>query len=142
MAVEAASYHSPRLRRHPDDYPPHIRALIEEGLNHPATVYNTALAVSQKLADQIVRTLSGHRYFVTPATTDLPPNATTTGDPAFNSPWSFTGQPTVSLPYAFSEDGLPLAAQVIGTSMCEDDLLVAAAWLERTLGFARRPLPL
>ena len=32
MAVEAAAYHEPRLRRHPDDYGPRIRSLIEEGL--------------------------------------------------------------------------------------------------------------
>lgn len=142
MAVEAAEYHGPRMKRHPDDYPPCVRALIEEGLSHPATLYSTALAVAQRLTDQIDRTLSGQRCFITPATTTTAPVAATTGDPAFNAPWSFTGMPTVSLPYTFSHDGLPLAAQLIGSSMCEDDLLAAAAWLERASGFERRPLPL
>src|SRR3989440_7653426 len=32
MAVEAASFHGPRLRRHPEDYQPKIRRLLEEGL--------------------------------------------------------------------------------------------------------------
>jgi len=141
MAGEAACYHGARLRRHPDDYPPKIRELIEEGLNHPATVFNTALGVSHRLADQIDRAL-GSRVFVTAATTSLPPDASTTGDPAFNSPWSYTGQPTVSLPYDFSKDGLPVAVQLIGPSMCEDDLFAAAVWLEHRLDFTRRPLPL
>ena len=142
MAVEAAGYHGARLRRHPDDYPPNVRALIEEGLSHPATLFTTAMTVARKLDDQIDRALSGVRCFVTPATTSRAPDAATTGDPAFNSPWSFTGHPTVSLPYAFSDDGLPLAAQLVSSSMCEDDLFVAAARLERVAAFERRPLPL
>jgi Asp-tRNA(Asn)/Glu-tRNA(Gln) amidotransferase A subunit family amidase len=141
MAVEAAAYHSTRLGRHPEDYPPHIRGLIEEGLAQPATVFNTALNISHRLADNIDRML-GHRHFITPATTGFPPETTTTGDPAFNSPWSYTGQPTISLPYDFSATGFPVAVQLVGASMCEDDLFVAATWLERTIGFDRRPVPL
>lgn len=141
MAVEAAGYHGKRLRRQPGDYPPRICALVEEGLSQPATLYDTAITVSHQLADQVDRAL-GPRFFLTPATTSLPPDITTTGDPAFNSPWSYTGQPTVSLPYASSADGLPAAVQVVGASMCEDDLLAAAAWLERAIDFKRRPLPL
>ena len=38
----------------------------------------------------------------------------TTGDPVFNSPWSFTGLPTASFPIAFSPDGLPLSLQLVG----------------------------
>ena len=39
MAVEAAAYHASRLRRHPDDYAPKIRSLLEEGLACPAPEY-------------------------------------------------------------------------------------------------------
>ena len=39
MAVEAAAFHESRLRRHPEDYDPYIRSLLEEGLATPAPEY-------------------------------------------------------------------------------------------------------
>jgi Asp-tRNA(Asn)/Glu-tRNA(Gln) amidotransferase A subunit family amidase len=142
MAVEAAHFHGDRLRHRPEDYLPRIQELIEEGLRYPSVAYRTALTRRQELGDQVTRILNGQRYFLTPATIDPPPDASTTGDPAFNSPWSFTGHPTLSLPYAFAPTGLPLAVQIVGSPMCEEDLFAAAAWLERAIGFERRPLPL
>ena len=142
MAVEAAAYHGPRLARHPSDYPSRIQSLIEDGLRYPAVAYRSACGLCADLMEQIDRMLNEQRYFLTPATTTPAPDAATTGDPAFNSPWSFTGNPTVSLPYAYTGDGMPLAAQIVGTSMLEDDLFVAASWLEKAIGFEPRPLPL
>jgi aspartyl-tRNA(Asn)/glutamyl-tRNA(Gln) amidotransferase subunit A len=81
------------------------------------------------------------KTFVTPATTGAAPTPETTGNPAFNSPWSYAGLPTVSLPFDWA-DGLPLAVQLIGERWCEDDLLAVAATLEETIGFEPRPLPL
>jgi Asp-tRNA(Asn)/Glu-tRNA(Gln) amidotransferase A subunit family amidase len=142
MGVEAAAYHSARLRRHPDDYPPKIRGLIEDGWRSTAIAYHSAQRLQFELADQCNKALNSHRFFVTPATIDVPPDMTTTGDPAFNSPWSFTGQPTISLPYSWSDDGLPFAVQLAGSAMCEDDLFTAAAWLETHIAFPRREVPL
>ena len=142
MAVQAAAYHSERLRHHPDDYPPKITELIEDGLRYPAIDFTKARQAQFQLEEHCSKALNGQRYFVTPATTDVPPAMTTTGDPAFNSPWSFTGNPTISLPYGWSTDDLPLAVQLVGSSMCEDDLFAAAAWLEELVGFSRRDLPL
>ena len=47
---------------------------------------------------------------ITPATISTAPDPTTTGDPAFNSPWSYTHLPTVSVPTGLAADGLPVAA--------------------------------
>src|SRR5438105_3441847 len=44
MAVEAARFHEPRLRRHPEDYKPNIRTLIEEGIACPAPEYERCKA--------------------------------------------------------------------------------------------------
>ena len=71
---------------------------------------------------------------LTPATTGPAPDASTTGNPAFNSPWSYTGLPTVSLPSGRFSDGLPLAIQLIGRPWAEPELLAAAAWCEAALG--------
>jgi len=74
---------------------------------------------------------------LTPATTGPAPDAATTGDPAFNSPWSFTGLPTVSLPAGRDAEGMPLAIQLVGRPWSEAELLTAAAWCEQMLGFER-----
>ena len=82
------------------------------------------------------------KTLITPATAGAAPSVETTGDPAFNSPWSYSGLPTVSLPIGWSSDGLPLCAQLTGDHWCEDDLLTVAAMLEDAAGFMPRPLPL
>jgi aspartyl-tRNA(Asn)/glutamyl-tRNA(Gln) amidotransferase subunit A len=66
-----------------------------------------------------------------PATIGPAPGTGTTGDPAFNSPWSYLGWPAVSFPIGLSPDGLPLAIQLVGrTSRVEHDLLKTASWCE------------
>jgi Asp-tRNA(Asn)/Glu-tRNA(Gln) amidotransferase A subunit family amidase len=71
----------------------------------------------------------------------LAPAADATGDSAFNSPWSYTGLPTVSLPAGWTADGLPLAIQLVGRPWGEAELLAVAAWCEERLAFERREPP-
>jgi Asp-tRNA(Asn)/Glu-tRNA(Gln) amidotransferase A subunit family amidase len=143
MAVEAAAYHGDRLRRHPDDYPPRIRSLIEAGLSVPVTDYHHTTTHYRAFRDEIDRAfVDSWETFATPATTGPAPAPDTTGDPALNAPWSYSGLPTVSLPIGWSADGLPLAVQLTGRRWCEDDLLGVAARLEPDTGFVGRPLPL
>jgi aspartyl-tRNA(Asn)/glutamyl-tRNA(Gln) amidotransferase subunit A len=140
MAVEAAAYHEPRFRRHPEDYPPKITALIERGLRTSAAEYARCKQAQARLTQEL-RT-PRFRALLVPATPAAAPSAQTTGDPVFNSPWSFTGMPVVSLPFAWTPDGLPLALQLVAKQTQEDDLFQTAAWVEQVVGFARRPLPL
>ncbi|MBN9117789.1 MAG: amidase [Planctomycetes bacterium] len=143
MAVEAAAYHTERLRRHSDDYPPKVRSLIEHGFNTPAPHYANVMTHYRELREEIDWAfVDTWKTFITPATAGPAPTAETTGDPAFNSPWSYVGLPTVSLPFGWSADGLPLAVQLIGERWREDDLLAVASMLEADTGFARRPVPL
>jgi aspartyl-tRNA(Asn)/glutamyl-tRNA(Gln) amidotransferase subunit A len=141
MTVEAAAYHEPRLRRYPDDYEPRIRGLLEEGLACPAPEYARTKEHQRDLAAAMQVCLHDVDALLTPATTDAAPAADTTGDPAFNSPWSYTGLPTVSLPAGWTKDGLPLALQLVGRPWGEAELLAVAAWCEERLAFERRELP-
>ncbi len=142
MAVEAAAYHGPRLQRHADDYPPNVRQLLEEGLRCPATDYYRAKEHQRQLRDDILPSLSGCDALITPATPGPAPNASTTGDPVFNAPWSYTGLPTVSLPAAFTEAGLPLSIQLVGAPWSEPRLFAVARWCEQRLALERRQPPL
>jgi aspartyl-tRNA(Asn)/glutamyl-tRNA(Gln) amidotransferase subunit A len=141
MAVEAAAYHGCRLRRHPEDYASKIRALLEEGLACPAPDYARCKEQQQRLSREMLACFDGIDALLTPATTGPAPDAATTGDPAFNSPWSFTGLPTVSLPAGRDDEGMPLAIQLVGRPWDEAGLLAAAGWCEKMVGFAKMPPP-
>ena len=70
---------------------------------------------------------------LTPATTGPAPDATSTGNPAMNAPWSYTGLPTVSFPVALSTSGLPLGIQLAGRLGGDVDLLLTSAFCEQVL---------
>jgi aspartyl-tRNA(Asn)/glutamyl-tRNA(Gln) amidotransferase subunit A len=143
MAVEAAAYHGERMRRHPEDYPPKIRSLIEHGQSVAAPDFAATLQHMNALREEMSSAfVEVWRTFCVPATTGSAPTSETTGNPAFNSPWSYTGLPTVSLPFAWAQDGMPLAVQLVGPRWCEADLFAAAAMLEADIRFPRREFPL
>jgi Asp-tRNA(Asn)/Glu-tRNA(Gln) amidotransferase A subunit family amidase len=133
MAVEAAAFHAQRLRRHPQDYGPNITHLLTEGLECPATEYHKAKQLQEHLRSDAMHWFTHCDALLMPATTCAAPDMATTGDPAFNSPWSFTGLPAVSVPAGRSPEGLPLSIQLVGRPFGEHDLLQAAAWCEKVL---------
>jgi amidase len=59
----------------------------------------------------------------------------------FNSPWSFAGVPTISVPAGWSPDGLPYAVQLTGITDGERELFSASYWTESVLAFERRLPP-
>jgi Asp-tRNA(Asn)/Glu-tRNA(Gln) amidotransferase A subunit family amidase len=134
MAVEAAQFHKVRLVRHPEDYQPNIRRLLEEGLACSAAAYADTKAHQHSLREQTQAMLGDGTILLTPAATSPAPDAATTGNPAFNSPWSYTGLPTVSLPTGQFVDGMPLAIQLVGGRGSEARLLEVGQWCESALG--------
>jgi aspartyl-tRNA(Asn)/glutamyl-tRNA(Gln) amidotransferase subunit A len=142
MAVEAATFHRARFAQHPDDYAPKITALIQEGLSCPAPDYAECKEHQRLLTQHMDSFDRAVDALLVPATTGPAPDAATTGDPAFNSPWSYVGFPTVSIPSAWTPDGLPLAIQLVGVPWSEAELLAVAAWCEETLRVEQREPPL
>jgi aspartyl-tRNA(Asn)/glutamyl-tRNA(Gln) amidotransferase subunit A len=132
MAVEAAQFHEVRLRRHPEDYSPRIKELLEEGLACSGPDYARAKQQQEALSLEM-RYLFRDMVLLTPATTGPAPLADTTGNPAFNSPWSYTGLPSLSMPSGYFVDNLPLAIQLIAPPEKEGDLFSVAAWCEKRL---------
>jgi Asp-tRNA(Asn)/Glu-tRNA(Gln) amidotransferase A subunit family amidase len=141
MAAEAAAFHGERLRRHPDDYQPEIRKLIEEGLACPAAKYAECKNQQQRLGREMASYLRNVDALLVQATTEPAPDIRTTGNPAFNSPWSFTGLPVVSIPSGHQVDGLPLAIQLVGAPWSEAELLAVAVWCEKVLAVERKRPP-
>jgi Asp-tRNA(Asn)/Glu-tRNA(Gln) amidotransferase A subunit family amidase len=140
MAAEAANVHSGWLDEFPDDYPPRITDLILEGRSLSALEYLRAQTQQVPFKNR-VRDLLGLGHYdaaITPATVGTAPDPSTTGDPAFNSPWSFTGLPTVSFPVGLADDGMPLALQFVGYDLHDSDLLSTAAWCENAIRTSRQ----
>ncbi len=134
MAAGAAAWHKERFARHRDDYGPCVASLIEEGLSASATDFIKASEHQDEMSRRM-DSLFGDSLDVllTPATTGPAPDATSTGNPAMNAPWSYTGLPTVSLPVGLSKHGLPLAIQLAGKLHEDADLLQIASVCERML---------
>jgi aspartyl-tRNA(Asn)/glutamyl-tRNA(Gln) amidotransferase subunit A len=135
MAAEAATVHARRMASIPDDYPPKIRALIEEGLSISACDYLQAMEVRQSLFRTIDRATAGVHALVVPAALGPAPGPETTGDPSFNSPWTFAHLPTISFPIGLSGEGLPLGIQVVGHRF--DPPFDIARWCEQAIRRSR-----
>lgn len=140
MAAEAAAGHEARLETDRDDYAPRIRALVEEGIEIPVTEYirsNERWQSCTRIGAFGLAT--GIDGLLMPATIGPAPGTTTTGDPAFNSPFSYLGWPAVSFPIGLSPDGLPLALQLVGLDHLGDyEILSTASWCEDVI---RRAYP-
>jgi aspartyl-tRNA(Asn)/glutamyl-tRNA(Gln) amidotransferase subunit A len=139
MAVEAAQVHAAQFAKSPAQYGPCIASLLREGLATPAHEYQEALQHQRKFTSEIIASISPRTILLTPATPTAAPDCTTTGDPRFNSPWSYCGLPTVSFPCGVDLDGMPLSMQLIAAPWREAELFDAAAWCERTLDFQAIP---
>jgi aspartyl-tRNA(Asn)/glutamyl-tRNA(Gln) amidotransferase subunit A len=130
MAAEAAATHQDRFALFPEDYPPRIAELIREGQKVSSAEYHLARGVKADRRASVLALFEHVDALVTPAAPGAAPDPSTTGDPAFNSPWSYLGLPTVSFPLGFSAGRLPLSVQLIGKPNDDLNLLRIAEWCE------------
>ena len=141
MAVEAAEVHREDFVERPDTYRPVITSIIERGLAAAAVDYRAARVHQQRFAADLAAALdapAGPVIALSPATVaSAPPlSDNSTGDPQFNSVWSFSGLPTCGVPACLGEDGMPLGLQ-LGAACESFALFQAAAWCEAVLEFPR-----
>jgi aspartyl-tRNA(Asn)/glutamyl-tRNA(Gln) amidotransferase subunit A len=135
MAAEAAGTHSDWLDANPEDYPPRIRELILEGRSFFALEYLQAAGRMDSTGEAIWAALVNDKIdaLITPATIGTAPDRSTTGDPGFNSMWSYSKLPTVSFPIGLAPDGLPVAVQLTGWHTLDAQLLNVAEWCEQAI---------
>ncbi|MBI3862028.1 MAG: amidase [Planctomycetia bacterium] len=133
MTREIANHHRPFFAEHLPEYLPCIRGIVEEGLQVSDEDYDRSRRHQQALTPAVVKAMHDVDVLVLPAAAGPAPAPETTGDPSFNSPWSYTGLPTVSFPNSLSPEGLPLAIQLVGRPHGEPGLFAAALWCERCI---------
>ena len=140
MAVEAAQTHRDHFAADPDDYSPVVAGLIERGTATSRVDFSAALQHQQQLSQLVGNCFRDVDVLICPATTGTAPDLSTTGSPAMNSPWSYTGLPTVSFPTQCAANGLPLGVQLVGRIRNDSTLLDSAIWCESKIAdVARKP---
>jgi amidase len=88
----------------------------------------------------------GYDVLVTPTFEVPPPLLATPPDPSerrggFTMPWDFTGQPAISLPLHWNDEGLPIGVQFVAPAWREDVLIRLAAQLEQARPWVDRHPP-
>ena len=129
---------------------PRTRAVAAIGARTPDTMVARARRWGDEAAQALATLPGGADVLVTPtlaappirvgAMSGLGTLARSGRVVPFTPAWNVTGQPAISVPAGQTEDGLPLAVQLVGRPGDEALLLSLAAQLERATGFpARRP---
>jgi amidase len=136
----------------PDDLEPATWRIVSEGRRHSTAdvhqAYHRLVAGIRPIRKWWA---GGFDVLLTPVTNGVPPaiGAFSTMDLAEQSwllaeafglytvPYSFTGQPAVSLPAAWV-DGMPIGVQLVADCGCEDVLLRVASQLEEVRPWADR----
>ena len=138
-----------------DEIEPLSRALLELARALPATSYLTAVAQLQLLARGTVAFFADYDLMLTPVLASRPlpigelhgcgseplEDLRRSGTFAPYTPlFNVTGQPAISIPIGFGEDGLPTAVQLAARPLGEETLLQVAAQIEAARPWAdRRP---
>jgi amidase len=132
-----------------DEIEPLSRAVFELARSMTSVDYLGAVAQLQAIARGIVAFFAEYDLLLTPALGERPlPLGECTGygeDPMadlarsgrftpFTALFNVTGQPAISMPLGFGDDGLPTAAHIVAKPLGEDTLLQVAAQMEAALG--------
>jgi amidase len=138
----------------PDDVDPLNWAMAETGRAMSAPMYLSTVDWLQAWTRRMAHWwVGGYDLLLTPTLPEPPPvHGTFTPDAqnplvagaraqmyaAFTSPFNLTGQPAISLPLHWTDDDLPLGAQLVGAYGREDLLLRVAGQLEEAAPWADR----
>ncbi|MET0704482.1 MAG: amidase [Mycobacterium sp.] len=155
MMPEATAYHQDSLRNSPEKFTDETRILLETGAAVLATDYINGLrlrtqiqAAWQEMFSSIDVLLAP--TLVAPATPRSDPflrwpngtvEAATAGYVRFSAPANVTGLPSLSVPAAFTSEGLPLGVQIIGKPFAEPEILQVGYALEQSTDVVGRIAP-
>jgi aspartyl-tRNA(Asn)/glutamyl-tRNA(Gln) amidotransferase subunit A len=136
---DTSSIHAERHAQKADLYRPAIRAAIEVGMLVPGELYVRALRIRSQFRREMRPLIERYDVLLTPTTPAPAPEGMATGDPQFQTPWSLSGLPSITVPCGLTRSGLPLGIQLVSGNFTEASLLSAAAWCEDILGRASAP---
>jgi Asp-tRNA(Asn)/Glu-tRNA(Gln) amidotransferase A subunit family amidase len=136
-SVEAAEVHRRTFTERPGDYAPSTRARIETGEVIPAKSYVQGQRLRRQFRNDMDEGMASLDALIMPAAAGpAPRDLSTTGSPAFYSPWTTAGLPTITVPTALSvRNGMPLGVMLVGKGHDDLGLLRAARWVEERVAY-------
>ena len=150
-SVEALTAHAEHYPARAAEYGPWFRAWLERGAGTSAVEYAEACNARAELTGRLARSFEGIDMLACPAQGTLPHRVTeelmyedTPGDfdatrMQFTAPWDMNRAPSLTLPNGWSEQGLPIALQLVGAPGGEAVLCRAGYAYERATNFMRHP---
>ena len=109
-------------------YPSHLKSetckAYEESLGIEEKEYLAAIESVRPVRAEINELFKSIDYLVTPAALGPAPSGLgATGNPILAAPWTLLGHPSLSLPVATDEQGMPLGLQLIGNHFKDRQLV-------------------
>ena len=107
-----------------------LKGMIEDGRKVTAADYNMALDWRESLNLFLDKLFEDYDAIITPAAAgEAPAGLDATGNPIFNTLWTYLGTPAITLPLMEGPNGLPVGVQLIGQRGDDARLLRTASWL-------------
>ena len=140
LYAETAASHRQAYAQHKARYSPQMQDLIEKGLKVSGRECVESRRHQQRFRHDLEALCRTVDALLTPAApAPAPRGLSTTGDPSFNGPASFSGLPSLGLPSGVSADGLPFGVQLMSGAFTEEQLLAVGRWCEAVLDFRHTP---
>lgn len=133
-AVEAAVFHEPTFRAHPDEYGPQVRELLERGLSTGAVEYERMRRRRIDFRRDFARATRDVDVLILQVTGIAGPDASYMDDIGVGEEWrrkimlatcpiNFVGVPALTLPGGSTAAGRPIGFQLVGRAHGERTLL-------------------
>jgi Asp-tRNA(Asn)/Glu-tRNA(Gln) amidotransferase A subunit family amidase len=133
MATDMAHNFGALVERGGEASSQQLRDLLAEGGKTNALRYLAAQQNAERYALELNEIFKEYDAILTPSAPGIAPKGAATGNPAFNTLWSLTGLPAVSLPLLSGEGGMPIGVQLVGPKGDDARLLRTANWLANKL---------
>ena len=139
VAAEAAVSHRKLFQEFGQWYPPKMKHLIQKGQRIEETELERIQTHRMDLRKEITHLFDGCDVLLCPSAPGAAPaGIESTGDPRFSLLWTYTGLPTLTLPFCLSQIGLPLSVQLVAPMGRDIDLLWIAKQMESQFCFSER----
>jgi len=142
IGVEAYAYHSQWITKSPELYQPPVRGALQRSAEIKAEPYKRALRDLGQLSRDVRKVFADVDLLILPTMADPPfeiEQGLTRNVSARNaSPFDAYGIPTISIPYGFTSDGLPIGMQIAGAPWAEAAVLTLAGAYERETEWHKR----
>jgi Asp-tRNA(Asn)/Glu-tRNA(Gln) amidotransferase A subunit family amidase len=135
FAFEAARNYAYEYEQHNELVSQVLRdTLLTPGRELPLAAYVEAIETAEAFRAHMDDIFTDVDVLLTPsAAGEAPEGLGSTGDPSFNSIWTLSWAPSLTLPVGTGPNGLPLGIQLVGPRFGDEALFDAAAWVQARL---------